>query len=125
MVHVFLPSMIERKFGKIVSICSAVTLNPLPTSVIYTATKYGIKGFMDTLYDELCVNDYDNFVTLTTIHPDFINTRKDLLDVLERVKHVPLILTPKRVADETVKAVMLKKRDVKITDHYFNYFLIK
>lgn len=117
--------MIDRKFGKIISICSAVTFNPLPTAVVYTATKFGVKGFMNALYDELCVNDYDNFITLTTVYPDFMNTRKDLIDTLEKVKHIPLLLTPARVADESVKAVLTKKREVNVTDYYFNYFFIK
>lgn len=125
MVHTFLPGMIERKFGKIISICSAVTLNPLPTAVIYTATKYGVKGFMDTLYDELCINDYDKFINLTTVYPDFMNTRKDLIDVLEKIKHIPLLITPARVADESIKATLLRKRNASVIDCYFNYFIVK
>ena len=125
MVHIFLPGMIERKFGKIVSICSAVTLNPLPSSVVYTATKYGVKGFMNTLYDELCINDYDKFINLTTVYPDFMNTRKDLIDVLEKIKHIPLLITPTRVADESIMAMKKRMRNAHVNDNYFTYFMVK
>lgn len=125
MVHIFLPGMIERRYGKIVSICSAVTLNPLPSAVVYTATKYGVKGFMNTLYDELCINDYDKFINLTTVYPDFMNTRKDLTDVLEKIKHIPLLITPARVADESIMAMKKRMRDAHILDNYFTYFMIK
>lgn len=125
MVHIFLPGMIERRFGKIVSICSAVTLNPLPSAVVYTATKYGVKGFMNTLYDELCINDYDKFINLTTVYPDFMNTRKDLTDVLEKIKHIPLLITPARVADESIMAMKKRMRDAHVLDNYFTYFMVK
>lgn len=125
MVHIFLPGMIERRYGKIVSICSAVTLNPLPSAVVYTATKYGVKGFMNTLYDELCINDYDKFINLTTVYPDFMNTRKDLTDVLEKIKHIPLLITPARVADESIMAMKKRMRDAHVLDNYFTYFMVK
>lgn len=125
MVHIFLPGMVERRFGKIVSICSAVTLNPLPAAVVYTATKYGVKGFMNTLYDELCINDYDKFINLTTVYPDFMNTRKDLTDVLEKIKHIPLLITPARVADESIMAMKKRMRDAHVLDNYFTYFMVK
>jgi short-subunit dehydrogenase len=122
MVHAFLPGMIERKRGKIVSICSMTGICTIPSAVVYSATKYGVKGFMSALYDELCVNDTEKFIHLTTVYPDFINTRKDMVDVLEKVKHMILLLTPAQVADRTIEGVLSKKRNVYISDYFLAHF---
>lgn len=122
MVHTFLPEMIERKRGKIISICSMTAVNTIPSAVVYSATKYGVKGFMSALYDELCLNDHEKFINLTTVFPDFINTRKDLIDVLEKIKHMIILLAPNDVADKTVHGVLRKKRNIYVSDLYFAHF---
>lgn len=114
--------MIERKRGKIVSVCSITAVSTIPSAVVYSATKYGVKGFMSALFDELCVNDYEKFINLTTVYPDFINTRKDLIEVLEKVKHSILLLSPSQVADRAIQGVLGKKRNVYISDYFLAHF---
>lgn len=97
-------------------------VSTIPSAVVYSATKYGVKGFMSALFDELCVNDYDNFIHLTTVYPDFINTRRDLTDVLEKVKHVILLLTPAEVADRTIDGALNRKRNIYISDYFLPHF---
>jgi short-subunit dehydrogenase len=111
MVRAFLPPMIERRRGRIVSISSVTAHNPLPFSVAYSATKWGLHGFMTCLRRELLSNDQE-FIKLTTIFPDFINTRKELSDVLDLIGLRTPRESPEYVADEAVKGVLNNMTDV-------------
>jgi all-trans-retinol dehydrogenase (NAD+) len=70
--------MIERKRGHIVAISSLAGLLGLPRAISYCATKYGVRGFMNALYVELCADQNEKIVNLTTVFPCFISTRKEI-----------------------------------------------
>jgi short-subunit dehydrogenase len=109
--------MIERNYGKIVSTCSVSAIDALPFGITYTATKYGVDGFMNALYDELCLLELDEKIKLTTIFPDFIRTRKELEHIInDKMKLIYDLMTPERVADEAVEAIKLGKREKIISD---------
>ncbi|GLK77652.1 short-chain dehydrogenase/reductase [Methylopila jiangsuensis] len=64
-VHItraFIPTMRERKSGRIIQISSASGQNSLPTSSMYHAAKWGLEGFSECLRQEL--EPFDVFVTL-------------------------------------------------------------
>ncbi|RWA10663.1 hypothetical protein EKO27_g4447 [Xylaria grammica] len=48
-----LPSMRERKSGTIVNISSSNAINPIPALGIYTATKFAMEGYTETLQAEV------------------------------------------------------------------------
>ena len=102
--------MIERKRGHIMATCSLLGKITYPMATAYCATKYGVDGFMNALYDELCVKDQDEFIKLTTAYPNFINTRKDLSDMLEKLGEVAPRMTPDYAADGMVNALLQNKR---------------
>jgi short-subunit dehydrogenase len=108
--------MVERKYGRIMAVASALAIATIPTSVVYSATKFGVNGFMTCLYDDLCANDYDEFVKLTTVYPDFINTRKQLVNAFQKISYPVNLLTPERVAKESVDGMLLCKRKVIVSD---------
>jgi all-trans-retinol dehydrogenase (NAD+) len=111
----FLPGMIERKRGRIVAIASlSAKVSPVYATT-YTSTKYGIHGLMESLYDDLCVYDLDEFIKLTTIFPNFINTRKELGDVLDALEFPVPRLTPQYTADVIVKGTIENKRNIVIS----------
>lgn len=83
MVKQFLPGMIERKKGRIVAIASIASKVSAPFGSAYTATKHGLDGFMESLWDDLCVGDHEEFIKLCTVYPYFINTRKELGEIFE------------------------------------------
>jgi all-trans-retinol dehydrogenase (NAD+) len=116
--------MIAQNYGKILSICSVTAFNSLPTAGTYTATKYGLDGFMNALYDELCILEIEDKIKLTTIYPDFIATRRELADIVNN-KLFYNMLTPERVADEAVEAIKLGKREKVISDLGFIHSLVK
>ena len=110
----FLKGMIERKRGHIMATCSMLGKVTYPMATAYCATKYGVDGFMNALYDELCVKDHDEFIKLTTAYPGFINTRKDLSDMLDKLGDVAPRLTPTFTADVMVNALLQNKRSIVI-----------
>jgi all-trans-retinol dehydrogenase (NAD+) len=115
MLKTFLPGMIERKGGRIVAIASISAKLSLPLGITYSSTKYGVHGLMEALYDELCMDDYDEFIKLSTIFPYFVNTRKELGDILDSMEDQTPRLTPEFTADEIVKGVMANRRNIVIT----------
>lgn len=70
--------MNQRRRGHIVAISSLLGWNGSAKAICYSATKFGIRGMMDALYEELRW-DYSP-VNVTTVFPNFINTRKEFAD---------------------------------------------
>lgn len=70
---------------------------------------------MEALYDDLCVENQDEFIKLSTVYPYFINTRKELGDILDILEDPTPRLTPEFVADETVKRHLQNQRSIIIT----------
>lgn len=104
--------MIKRKRGHILATCSMLAKLTYPMATAYCATKYGVDGFMNALYDELCVNDHDEFIKLTAAYPGFINTRKNLADMLDKLGDVAPRLTPDYAANVMVNALLQNKRSI-------------
>lgn len=126
MVRTFLPSMVSQNYGKIISICSMSAINSLPFGATYSATKYGVDGFMNALFDELCVLGLEKKIKLTTIFPDFVTTRKELSTIVEDTMKLKYdMLTPERVVDEAVDAIKLGKRRKIVSDLTFAHVLVK
>lgn len=111
-VRTFLGKMIEQKRGHIVAISSLGGKISFPLACAYCATKFGVRGFMWALFDELCIDNHDRFIKLTTVYPSFISTRKELTDILDSVKEVTPRMSPEFVADEIVKAILFNKKDI-------------
>jgi len=73
----FLPKMVVRKSGHVVAISALAGLVPLPGAGIYTATKFAIIGFMESLRAELRLSDCD-FVRTTVANAYLMKTTGDL-----------------------------------------------
>lgn len=112
MVKTFLPGMIERKQGRIVAIASLASKLPMSKAPIYTSTKFGVDGFMEAIFDELCINDHDDFIKLTTVYPYFIATRQEFADTFKEYDDGMLPLTPQFVASEAVQGILKDKRKI-------------
>lgn len=74
----FLAGMKERRRGHIVSVCSIFGWNAYGGADGYCASKYAVRGMMDALAEQLRWEDSP--IQLTTIYPNFINTRKEYVD---------------------------------------------
>jgi short-subunit dehydrogenase len=125
MTRMFLTGMMERKCGKIMSICSMGCVLPAPSLNVYCATKWGLNGFMLGLADELLVGDFDKHIKLTTVYPDIINTRKEAMDLIDKMKNFMPKLTPERVADEAVSGMLRRRSNVYVSNTTFLFFLMR
>ncbi|KAG5676232.1 hypothetical protein PVAND_006081 [Polypedilum vanderplanki] len=125
MTRTFLTGMMERKRGKIMAICSMGCVLPAPLLNVYCATKWGLNGFMQGLADELLVDDYDQHIKLTSVYPDIINTRKEAMEMIDKLNHFLPKLTPERVADEAVRGMLRRKTKVYVSNTTFLFFAMK
>ena len=122
-MRTFLQSMIAKKRGHIVAISSIGGKITFPLACVYCATKFGVRGFMSALYDELCVDNSDEFIKLTTVFPSFINTRKELSDLLDQTDEILPRMSPESVAEEVIKGILFEKSDV-TTPYLAKFFQI-
>jgi all-trans-retinol dehydrogenase (NAD+) len=115
MVKSFLPGMISRRRGRIMAVSSITAKLSFPLASAYTATKFGVDGFMESLYDELCLDNYDDFIKLSTIFPYTINTRKELSEVFDTIEDPTPRMTPEFVAQVAVNRHLKGQRNIIIT----------
>lgn len=102
--------MIAKQRGNIVAICSMTAKITVPCAVAYCATKCGLDGFMEALFDELCFLK-QNFVKLTTVYPSYMNTSKSLEKVYKKIGNIPS-MKPANAANLIVKAMLADQRKV-------------
>jgi len=104
-----LPSMIERRHGAIINICSLAGLNGKAGEAAYAAAKFGVRGFGQSLFEE--VREYG--IKVSTICPGYVDTalippnrrldRSNMLspeDVAEAVYNV--IVSPARTCPSEI-----------------------
>lgn len=72
-IEAFLPAMKKNNHGHIVALSSIAGLVGIPNLVPYCASKYAVRGLMESLMDELKWNPYNKVYT-TTICPFMVNT---------------------------------------------------
>ncbi|XP_055696738.1 uncharacterized oxidoreductase YoxD-like [Phlebotomus papatasi] len=115
-VRVFFESMIRRRKGHIVAISSLAGLDAAGRAVAYSASKFGVRGFMDALREEIRLNGNSGEIFTTTVFPYFISTRKDLMDKMKNAsllqRYPPLI--PDDAADIAVDAMLENKISITI-----------
>jgi len=73
-IQEFLPRMLNMDRGHIVSISSMAGVIGTANLVPYCASKFALKGMMESLFLELRQNRPDSKVKLTTIHPFTVTT---------------------------------------------------
>lgn len=98
----FLPGMIERKKGHVVTIASMAGHTGVPRLADYAASKFAAVGFDESLRVEM--KKYNTGVKTTCVCPFYIST--GMFDgVKSRIPFLMPILTPEYVSTEIVAAV--------------------
>lgn len=105
--------MIIQKSGHILNVASIAGKIATPKSAVYSATKFAVIGFSNTLRLEL----KEHNVNVTTVNPGPVDTAFfDEFDpsgaYLENVSSV--VLTAEHVANQTIKAIGTSKREVNL-----------
>lgn len=70
--------MIARGCGHIVALSSSMAYESSGRGICYSATKFGIRGLMDGLYDLFRIDNIN--LNVTTVVPALVNTRKEFID---------------------------------------------
>lgn len=104
--------MMKRKRGRIIAIASFGAKITIPMGAVYCASKYGVDGLMETLFDDLCIENLEESIRTTTVYPYFINTNKKIADVMEEIDDMLPRYAPKYVAEEAVKGILINKRKI-------------
>ncbi|KAH0549463.1 short-chain dehydrogenase/reductase family 16C member 6-like [Cotesia glomerata] len=75
-LEAFLPMMINNNYGHVVALCSMAGMVGLKNLVPYCASKFSVRGLMESLNDELnWIENYPkNNIKFTTIFPYMVDT---------------------------------------------------
>merc|ERR1719464_254342 len=116
-LRAFLPSMIARKKGHIVSIVSTAALASLPFLTDYCASKSAARSLDEGLKRELMDLGKDEGIVFTGIYPGFMNTGMfagaEYHDYLgSTLFSGRKMIEPDVVLEETMKAIKYEKREV-------------
>jgi NADP-dependent 3-hydroxy acid dehydrogenase YdfG len=93
-----LPSMLARRAGAIVNICSQAGLIGKAGEAAYAAAKFGMRGFAQALFDEV----RESGVKVSTIYPGYVDTA--LIPPNRRIDRSKMI-QPDDVADVVYEVV--------------------
>ena len=105
MTHAFLPDLIGGKDGHVVNIASAAGFIGLPFGATYASSKWAVIGFSESLALELVLQDHPH-VHVTCVCPSYVATG---LFAGARPPRATRFLTPERVAQLTVRAVLANR----------------
>jgi short-subunit dehydrogenase len=108
--HAFLGDLLGRPEAHLVNIASAAAFTGLPFGTTYAASKWAVLGFSESIRLELREQGRRH-VGVTTVCPGYVGT-----GMFEGARALRLtrILTPERIADLTVRAV-LRNREMVMT----------
>ncbi|XP_063826958.1 17-beta-hydroxysteroid dehydrogenase 13-like [Ostrinia nubilalis] len=73
-IQAFLPSMIERRHGHIVAINSSAGLMPCADMIPYCAAKFGLRGLMDSITEELRLDTWTKNINITSVYLATVST---------------------------------------------------
>ena len=110
--HFLAKHMLEKGGGHIINIASLAGVAPIPGISIYSATKFGIRGFSLAAAQEL----EENGVIVSVICPDAVQTR--MLDYQQDKKESAMVfsasryLTPEQVARAVLKTIEKPRYEV-------------
>ncbi|PWN53408.1 NAD(P)-binding protein, partial [Violaceomyces palustris] len=72
--HIFLPDMLEKNHGHVVTVASAASFAPLARGVDYSVSKAGAMAFVEGLHHELATVYEKPGIHATCVHPGWVTT---------------------------------------------------
>ncbi|XP_043593284.1 short-chain dehydrogenase/reductase family 16C member 6 isoform X2 [Bombus pyrosoma] len=115
----FLPSMIERNYGHIVALSSIAGIIGQPNIVPYCASKFAVRGLMESLYEELRSMNKEKplNINFTTVYPYMVNTGL-CKNPCYRFKNVMSLVSTKQAVDIIVKAQRQNTKEISIPTYW-------
>jgi short-subunit dehydrogenase len=110
LTRALIPGMLERGSGQLVYVSSLAGKVPAAGSSVYSATKFGLRGFGLSLHDEL----HGTGVGASTVFPGFIRDAGMFADA--GVKLPPGVGTkpPEDVADAVIEAIEKNRAEIDV-----------
>ncbi len=105
-------NMIKNKRGQIINIASIHALSGNPNSSLYSASKFALRGFSESIYHELKKHN----IKVTAIYPDLVDT--ELLP--KSFKGRDKILKPENISD-IINYILSLPENVVIKDLTVSY----
>jgi len=119
LTHAFVPAMVERGRGGVITVASTAGMQPLPYEVTYAASKAFAISFMEALWMEL----RGTGVTLTVVNPGPVKTEwQEVAGYDEQTPIPPGMITAERCVKDALRAYDRKKRSV-VTGRFFPWFM--
>jgi all-trans-retinol dehydrogenase (NAD+) len=109
MTHAFLPDLLARPDAHVVNVASASGYIGLPFGATYASSKWAVIGFSESLALELEMSGQGH-VHVTAVCPSYVAT--GLFDGVTAPRTTRL-LTPERIADLTLRAVLANRAVVR------------
>ena len=108
----FLPDMLERGSGHVVTVASAAGLLGVDKQTDYSASKHAAIGFTESLRVELKKTGYPN-VRTTIVEPFYVDTGM-FEGVKTRFRRILPILKQDEVTDRILKAIQKNRQELKM-----------
>jgi short-subunit dehydrogenase len=110
LTRALLPAMKERGSGHLVFVSSLAGKVPAAGSTVYSATKFGLRGFGDSLHDEL----HDTGVGATTVFPGFISDAGMFADAGVKLPTGVGTKTPDHVANAVIEGIEKNRAEIDV-----------
>jgi short-subunit dehydrogenase len=110
LTRALLPGMIERRSGHVVFVSSLAGKVPAAGSTVYSATKFGLRGFGDSLHDEL----HGTGVGATTVFPGFISDAGMFADSGVKLPAGVGTKPPEKVADAVLAGIEKGRAEIDV-----------
>ncbi|HKP88428.1 MAG TPA: SDR family NAD(P)-dependent oxidoreductase [Thermoleophilaceae bacterium] len=110
LTHALLPGMLERGSGNLVYIASISGKVPAGGASIYSATKFGLRGFAFSLHEEL----RGKGIGVTTVFPGFIRDAGMFADTELKLPPGAGTRTPEQVADGVLTGIATNRAELDV-----------
>jgi uncharacterized protein len=119
LTHAFVPAMVDRGRGGVITVASTAGMQPLPYEAVYGASKAFAISFMEALWMEL----RGTGVTITVVNPGPVKTEWQSVAGYEEDTPIPPgIITAEQCVADALRAYDGNKRSV-ITGRFFPWFM--
>ncbi|XP_011640986.1 short-chain dehydrogenase/reductase family 16C member 6 isoform X3 [Pogonomyrmex barbatus] len=120
MLQAFLPSMIEKNHGHVVALSSLAGLGGLPNLVPYCASKFAVRGLMESISEELRITSKGkSLIKFTTIYPYMVDTGLCKKPKMKFPNAMPLVL-PGQAASQIIQAQRREYRERSVPPHWLS-----
>jgi uncharacterized protein len=110
LTHALLPRMLERGSGNLVYIASISGKVPAGGASVYSATKFGLRGFAFSLHEEL----RETGIGVTAVFPGFIRDAGMFADTELKLPTGTGTRTPEQVAEGVLRGIATNRAEVDV-----------